>query len=285
MASHYQPLLGKRHIRLLALEDDAVQQGQPLRCKFEERNIDRILPWDTCNALSYVWGSSPDRVEITCNALPAHITANLCDALTQIWTMTPRKMLWADALYIIQTDDVEKGHQVGMMEDIYRQAGAVITWLGRADQQIFNIWDSVWANNDLQEANTEDVDHFLRNDWFFRVWTLQELLLALKAVALCGTRWIERDFLLKTFRVGDPLEKLRECKRLMQAPNLVSHIPSPFSSMVLTNLNRGVTDPLDRIYALLGIIPHGGLEISPSYEITPTELYRRAFIANFKKNR
>ena len=182
-AGLYQLLSVGRYIRLLVLADDVIRPGQTLRCRFEHRDLDRILPWDSYCALSYVWGSSTERVEISCNNCSASITMNLYHALVQIWSLTPQKRLWADALCINQEDDVEKGFQVGMMGDIYTQSATVIIWFGKADKQILSLWDSIQAN---ESYNADDLDHFLQHAWFYRAWTLQEVLLAPKAVALCG---------------------------------------------------------------------------------------------------
>lgn len=287
MASHFEPLLGKRHIRFLVLADDAIRPGRTLRCKFEECHLDRILPWDTHNALSYVWGSSPERIQISCEDHPAHITTNLYNALIQIWTMTPRKRLWADALCINQGDDTEKGHQVGMMGDIYRHAGAFIIWFGKADKQILRLWDSIWGNephdewqdeqhreqHHEQHANADDLDHFLRNASFFRAWTVQEILLAPKAVALCGLRWIEWSRLTKGSPTNDPMEQLCLYSQIMRKTTQEWDEPSPLTNMILATSNRESRDPQDRIHALLGLLPDDVLGTSPSYEITLTDLY------------
>jgi hypothetical protein len=118
MTGLYLPLSGARDIRLLSLADNEVHHGRILQCKFEERDLDMILPWDSYNALSYVWGVSPEKIEIICNGHSAHITTNLYDALVQIWSLTPKKMMWVDALCINQSDAVEKGRQVSMMGNI-----------------------------------------------------------------------------------------------------------------------------------------------------------------------
>ena len=64
LAGLYRPLLGRRDIRLLVLADDVIRPGQALHCKLEEHDLDGVLPWDSYSALSYVWGSSTERVEI-----------------------------------------------------------------------------------------------------------------------------------------------------------------------------------------------------------------------------
>jgi hypothetical protein len=278
MASLYQPLLGNRGIRLLVLADEAIRPGQVLRCKLEERDLDRVLPWDSYSALSYVWGYSTDRVEISCNDCSAFITMNLYHALVQIWSMTPQKRLWADALCINQEDDVEKKFQVGMMGDIYRQAGAVIIWFGETNKQILSLWDSIQAN---ESYNADDLDHFLQHAWFYRAWTLQEVLLAPKTVALCGPAWIDWNRLKKCVPVTGPMKQLQDCNQIMQNQIPESNGRSPLSRIMLATLNRGAQDTRDKVYALLGLLPGNNSDISPDYEITAIELYKRVFRANY----
>ena len=44
-------------------------------------------------------------------------------------------MLWADAVCINQKDNIEKGHQVAMMNEIYKRTGQVLIWLDAGDQE------------------------------------------------------------------------------------------------------------------------------------------------------
>ena len=277
-AGLYQLLSVGRYIRLLVLADDVIRPGQTLRCRFEHRDLDRILPWDSYCALSYVWGSSTERVEISCNDCSASITMNLYHALVQIWSLTPQKRLWADALCINQEDDVEKGFQVGMMGDIYTQSAAVIIWFGKADKQILSLWDSIQAN---ESYNADDLDHFLQHAWFYRAWTLQEVLLAPKAVALCGPTWVDWKRLKSRVPVTGPMKQLQECNQIMQNPNPELDGRSPLSRIMLATLNRGAQDTRDKVYALLGLLPGNKSDLSPDYKITTIGLYKRVFRANY----
>ena len=46
--------------------------------------------------------------------------------------------LWVDALCINQADDDERGHQVGMMGEIYKRAQCVHAWLGLSTEETFD---------------------------------------------------------------------------------------------------------------------------------------------------
>ena len=97
-------------------------------------------------ALSYVWGSEDNKIEITINQRPFPITRNLYQALEQ-WKLklkdgrfheptTPGDsdpvpcLLWVDALCINQQDIDEKSTQVPHIGAIYKSCSRVIAWLG-----------------------------------------------------------------------------------------------------------------------------------------------------------
>jgi hypothetical protein len=67
-------------------------------------------------------------------------------------------MIWADGICINQEDDIEKGHQVRFMREIYESAAQVTFWLGEespADQDAFRALDILELNlNNLGSMNS-----------------------------------------------------------------------------------------------------------------------------------
>ena len=59
-------------------------------------------------------------------------------------------MPWADAVYISQHDDAEKGHQVGQMGRIYRGADSMLVWLGEESDD-----SQLMANMIVEQVNGE----------------------------------------------------------------------------------------------------------------------------------
>ena len=139
----YTKLPSDRHIRLISLASDTVSVQYILRCSFVEQDIREVIPWAGYNALSYVWGASPERVTISCDGHMTFITRNLYNALQQIWEGNPKQVLWADALCINQDDDEEKGYQVSMMGDIYKTATTVLIWLGDDENTFARSWSAI----------------------------------------------------------------------------------------------------------------------------------------------
>jgi hypothetical protein len=95
------------------------------------------------SALSYVWGStysSQHLSHIIVNGRLLSVTSNLPSFLQYLRHATVALQVWADAICINQGDDAERGHQVGLMGDIYRNAQMVYSWLGEDSQDLDTIW-------------------------------------------------------------------------------------------------------------------------------------------------
>ena len=82
--------------------------------------------------LSYVWGDPNPSNEIMANGSAIKITRNLHTALCYLRSPDIPRVIWADGICINQLDLDERSCQVGMMDDIYRQARGVHIWLGEA---------------------------------------------------------------------------------------------------------------------------------------------------------
>lgn len=84
-------------------------------------------------ALSYCWGRPDKTVPVSINGTITFITPSLADALK---TLRERNYLrvWANAIYINQTDIEERSRQVLRIAAIYRSASAVLARPGNADE-------------------------------------------------------------------------------------------------------------------------------------------------------
>ncbi|KAL6903965.1 heterokaryon incompatibility domain-containing protein [Trichoderma evansii] len=124
-----QNLPGGDHIRILSLAPSA-DLSDPIHV---ELSVANLADEPTFVALSYVWGSSVEKLPIICNGEQFHVTQNLDSALRHLRDGEKERILWIDAICIDQNNTSERGHQVNLMKDIYRMASAVVIWLGEAD--------------------------------------------------------------------------------------------------------------------------------------------------------
>jgi hypothetical protein len=165
-------------------------------------------------ALSYTWGSQIDTYPISCNRRLLRIHHNLHNALPYLARRNrdTAKMLplWIDAVCINQTDDNEKSIQINLMNLIYKQASKVWAWLGLAEEQsklsllMSSLPTIVAYNKQIIECNhvptperpaelrridityRNAIFHLFRNQWFYRVWVIQEASLTNSITFVCG---------------------------------------------------------------------------------------------------
>ncbi|KAK7974392.1 hypothetical protein PG989_016240 [Apiospora arundinis] len=233
-------------------------------------------------ALSYTWGASTSKSYVltktedssngTTVQCKIYITENLADALRRIRDTTVAKTLWIDALCINQTNDAEKSIQVPLMTAIYKSAARVSIWLGPerdnsalamrmlefTSTRVHMDWANLtytWFNADgMAEFRKEfgnevsefavPIESLLERMWFTRVWVRQEVFLARKAVAFCGTSEVGWD-------------KFR---------------------------NAAVsTDPRDHIYGMLALIDSKGAGMPEvNYSLSTAEAYTAVAVHHFR---
>ena len=220
----YQPLdPQKRSIRLLSIEYDSANENRPL-CTLT--TIPDILEAPPYVALSYEWGPQEANPQptIQLNNETLAIGPNLHAFLSQYrsipstWQTKRRdivhranyhfqdvkpyanredlsnqptkwKYLWIDALCIDQFSEAEKNHQVSMMGEIYDRAGLVLTWLGPVAT---NVAKRAFDTIEKHGVWLEVLDHhavwlFFLNSYWFRLWVVQEVLLARNVILCWGT--------------------------------------------------------------------------------------------------
>ncbi|KAI1298083.1 heterokaryon incompatibility protein-domain-containing protein [Xylaria venustula] len=122
----------KKQIRLLTLLKG--EWDDKIKCKLDVVSLNDKPQYE---ALSYVWGSQTDLVDIDVDGVAFPATRNLYVALrrlrAQIKNTEPNedsRTLWVDAVCINQKDAEEKRHQVQLMRDIYSQTTRGLLWLG-----------------------------------------------------------------------------------------------------------------------------------------------------------
>ncbi|KAK2735521.1 het domain-containing protein [Colletotrichum kahawae] len=213
----YEPLPPGKWTRILLLEPGTF--GDPIKCSLRSVAFYDTEPYE---AISYVWGNLDEVQTITCHGVSVVVTANLFQALRQVRHPTKQRHLWVDALCMNQHDKFEKSSQVNIMGEIYSQAKQVLICFGDDDQngraaeeafsviRDFNIVAAKhmrhfeisphtikrWAPPDgsygpVTRARLQSAVDMLNRPWFERVWVLQEVGLARRALLAYGRSTVD----------------------------------------------------------------------------------------------
>jgi len=92
-----------------------------------------LLDEPVYETISYDWGDPNVTTAITVDDTQIRVTSNLAKALRRFRARDaayPRAWLWADAICIDQTNDVERAQQVTMMGEIFEAAEQLRVWIG-----------------------------------------------------------------------------------------------------------------------------------------------------------
>jgi hypothetical protein len=202
----YSPLADSDEIRLLCLQPRVSgSPNRPIKCTIKHIKLSSKTRYE---ALSYMWGPQVFRA-IELDGKLCKVRINLWQALFRLRFENRSRILWIDALCINQADLNERNHQVTQMGKIYRNASTVVAWLGEPDSA------SSAAIKMLLEAglgrasrvaypilfrdcptNALDAVHaiFLQEYWT-RLWIVQEVTLAWEVILQWGTEIIAWDYL------------------------------------------------------------------------------------------
>jgi hypothetical protein len=321
-SASYQPLdANKRQIRLLTIYSYRPKDRAALY-RLDLAQVDRIAKRDTfvCtlktvylddgvmyDALSYVWGDPDDRVPIIVNDGIFLATRSLYEAIKGLHRKDAISFhLWADAVCINQLDFEERGQQVSIMGDIFRNAQTVHAWIGNSspatDMAMHYLITANSDSEDEEDPFDEDLFDALRTlairPWFIRLWVAQEVCVAREAWIHCGAactsfhnlRCHYTNFVGRLFTTGRIHDRDRLLTRFRRVSNLNCTLNSKDLSQVdetdvkaLTDLficakSMHVSDPRDFVYALRGIMPRA-IDIIPNYALSPGEVFQNATLA------
>jgi hypothetical protein len=179
------------------------------------------------DAISYVWGTAPASVSVQCNGAPLLVTPTAYEMLEhlRLYKPNPHRPFWIDAICINQNDADEKSHQVQRMSKVYSHATSVVVWMGPSNLWIrtfmedfsrvmdlasnwsptLNNVDPYWRGEDWPDDHADfwvGMYYLLDHDWFRRLWTFQEIVLAQKAVIMCGSLRIDAIAFFTFLKIG-----------------------------------------------------------------------------------
>jgi hypothetical protein len=313
----YTPLPSPRFIRVLVLSSGEYTDN--ITCSLRPVDLDEHPQYD---ALSYVWGDRSNPTNITCDGHSIRVTKNLGAALRRLRDRSLDQVVWVDALCINQADLDERNAQVRMMADIYRKASLVKVYLGemtpdslaamhilqtlcgaalddsRTEEEEINILQvAYWQGKfdgfpSSKSPDWESFQEFFRQEYFSRMWVLQEVALATKdPVIMYGEKIIEWEVLTSAARMwhasglflAQPKRDLSFNVILIDQYRTASSTERKqhFTLMQLLRHTKRcrATDPRDRIYALYGLASdiydqNGKATIEPNYHDSVEKVYR-----------
>jgi hypothetical protein len=213
-------------IRVLSLEPSS-RTKDPLRGSLMDILLAQKPHFE---ALSYTWRAAVFPESLLLQGGYLQITNHLASALKRLRFPHQSRLLWIDAVCIDQDDDIEKGQQVALMSDIYKQATRVLIWLGEDTEDTreaillmkvlavtaiaFGVQkgtdSDIWAEPTVREkeehinqvvelASRKALDDFYGRDWFTRLWILEEVVLASSVLFCCGSHELDwRSFVMAT---------------------------------------------------------------------------------------
>lgn len=218
--SNYISLAGEaKQIRLLHLGkkgSSQVEEPNLISCTFITVSLDEYPEYE---ALSYVWGDTFKEKTIQIDNEAVGITRNLHEALTQLQLPDRERVLWADAVCINQDDDLERTHQVSIMQHIFKRATKVVIYLGPTwvgCEELFEFFQAIGQDPGLHTVSHQEpcvivrglrgitpelrksMGKFFGLAWWTRVWTVQEFVLAKSADIHCGIHVLSGDVLFES---------------------------------------------------------------------------------------
>ncbi|ETS80777.1 hypothetical protein PFICI_08306 [Pestalotiopsis fici W106-1] len=258
-----------------------------LRCKIHVKDLkDEPI----FNAISYTWadekGDDRKLAEIFIDGKAISVTRNCHAALRRLQQTDIVAYIWIDAICIDQENDIERGHQVKLMPQIYHQAQKVFIYVGEHDDlslDMLKYLDIPRAQKRSKYGSKDDSFFSSKHGrviwaalegrkYFTRLWILQEIALARQAIVLCGTS-------------SFPWKDITDCfaDKFELAPN--QQLVLGFNRSIYTRpgmelhlLDGGrpacAKDPRDKVYGLLGLLPSRRIgTVVADYTISAQQLY------------
>ena len=257
-------------------------------------------------ALSYTWGNRVSLHPINLDGCTFMVTRNLLAALKRLRLPDQDRYLWVDAICINTSDIPERNHQVKQMHRMYQLAERVVIWLGEHSE------DSRLAIHQLEMISNLDpedcvsqlrgmagsdghlpmgprfgkpIDSFSLRPWWSRVWVMQEVVWASKIIVVCGDQELFWDMLLRAHLImksGEQSQRSHYAGLLMSVSIrelflhhvfAVNSLPISLEYTLALVRIRNATDPRDKVFAILNIIPLNEWPGEPDYSKNVVDVF------------
>lgn len=285
-------------IRVLVIAPESVSDAVICRLELIELNKS-FVPYE---ALSYTWGTGKATRWIKVDGQPFPVTPNLDLALRRLRYPGEERCIWVDAICINQSDIAERNSQVSLMHHVYRLAARVIVWLGPAShdshlamdqierlaRQFDDFYSHQPGNRHVSNRGIapSPIIHLFNRPWWRRAWVLQEVVCSQRVLLICGERTTSWENLVKagqqlgfagmeavdawTFAVAQ-LGMIADVwiSRAVDTHRVFHKLEA---TLVYTR-NRSATDPRDKIFSILNLVPESEWPGKPDYSKDTAEVY------------
>ncbi|GIZ44632.1 hypothetical protein CKM354_000782400 [Cercospora kikuchii] len=242
------------------------------------------------SAISYSWGQGLAKGTMSIGFLSQKfdVTHHLLQALRRMRNELRPVYVWVDAICINQKDLDEKAAQIPLMAQIFNQAKEVIVWLGEGVMP---------GLPSLLSLCTRP------NVWWTRLWVLQETLYAasepmvllesgkmsMSELLDCWRPVLDPDFLNEASSHGLPstmdpasvrhmregFDQISQLRDAWMEQSFAGVPQKPLMEWIRLTLRRHCTERIDRIYALLNVIPEKeARHFQPDYRKSSNDLFR-----------
>ncbi|KAF6806158.1 hypothetical protein CSOJ01_09014 [Colletotrichum sojae] len=294
-AFRHQPLKkGHTSIRVLRLRAQLHDAGYPMQCDLIHASLESPPRYRT---VSHRWGLPGEEPRtIMVNGAPFPVSQSIYELLENLRSSRRSHLLWIDSVCIDQTNAREKSRQVGMMRRIYEEAESTIAWLGNAPgaAKAMTLVKKLFVDEAIDAEGfallTRDPDSgwaelrtLLSNDWFNRIWIVQEIAVSRETDVLYGGSSLQWQALamalarLHSFALAssDELAGIMDSQQLMNAlvmENARLQVDDVDRLALKDVLKLGsrfrATLPVDKVFGLLGVAKerHAPL-FHPNYDL------------------
>ena len=263
-------------------------RDSPIRCTLENVSLDYAPEYF---ALSYVWSKPEGKEVIWLNGRPLTVNKSLALALRRLCHVGRPMMLWADEICVDMHNTQENARQVQLMPSIFSAAVKVVVWLGEStpasDAAFQYLEEHAGVHLDVTPsesfARIQQFSDLCSRGYWRRIWMLQEVCIAREVEVRCGSYSASLERLTTVLTAYPALFGTNPENSLFASSffKLVNRFRGPDGKRLEPTTHQIIemlrdaaplqsSDPLDKLYALLSILPKS---FSKSFNLDYRESY------------
>jgi hypothetical protein len=178
------------------------------------------------------------------------------------------------------------------MAQIYTKAEQVVIYLGESQDDSDTAMDWIRQIDDpdydppyissrsrIIQPETQMLESLLSRPWFNRIWVLQDAVFSKSAIVYCGQWEISWDAIKQFKKFNASANWIEDLPHVIGRRHRTADTTVAVEFKVLTELLNArhceSTDPRDKVYALLPLLSHSGInsDIVPNYSHTAARVF------------